>query len=261
MRRYISCWMLQTRAVLWKILAALAAMCALECLDFYRTLRRSVEARSFDALIDASHTVPIAYLGYILCWAILLRSLYGKNNRRSYTLMRLRISERAFYHLQSLTNALCLLLLWGAQAAAILIMLRLYLSSGVLVGPQAIFLSFYRSEFLGAVIPLQRVTVWLMDLVFCLTIGIFLSDGALRLSRGASGIPIFAILALGAVRVPYGASLGFRGAVMLVMLVLAAGTLASDAGIAHPGIDLPGDPDEPREPYRPLWEEANDERA
>ena len=96
-----------------------------------------------------------------------------RNVKVSYTYRRLRVSERSIFAWQAVYNTLCFLLLWALE---ILIALALCKWYTVQVGPehathQAIFLAFYRNQFLHDLMPLENVMCWVRNGLLCLMLG------------------------------------------------------------------------------------------
>jgi len=169
MKQHISYWMLLCRSTVFKILAILAAMTAVEAgLFFIRGrdaigLEQMVDATWLKWLFGAALIVMTVLLGSVLC---------ESGGKLDYTLRRLRLRRRSLFIWQAVYNFLCLVLLWLVQLFVALMLCWLWMREREGVSSQALFLAFYRSDFLHSLLPLEDVSRWARNVVCFAFMGI-----------------------------------------------------------------------------------------
>lgn len=188
MKKHLSVLMLMARSTINKLLGLLALMAAVEGALFWLTLRRSCADGSFSLklVIGDSH-ISWAFGAAFLLMTLLL-SLTGceGKSRCGYTLRRLSVSERWVFVWQSVYNVLCYLLLWAVQILTVIALCRLYevKAAPEYVSGQTVFLAFYRSGFLHALLPFEETVFWVRNAVFAVTLGICAARFPMAQRRG-----------------------------------------------------------------------------
>ena len=108
----------------------------------------------------------------IIALQVLLASSLGSNSRYSYTLQRLRVSERCVFLWSCVCNTLCFAVLWCVQIMAAVGAAFWNAKSAVYsAGPQGVFVDFYRSGFLHGLLPLADGYGWARNALFVLALG------------------------------------------------------------------------------------------
>lgn len=87
-------------------------------------------------------------------------------SKAGYTIKRLQISERACFFWQVFCNLTLYFLVYVVQIALAFGFGQYYIrqAPSELVGNQSVFLMFYRSEFLHALLPLADIRIWIRNL-------------------------------------------------------------------------------------------------
>ena len=129
MKKYLSVFALSARRTLPRLLIIWAVMAAAETALFTMALKKA-EASAADAfmpllqdVVADSHMDWLLVAAFLLTMAVLCNVLGKKSSVLPvYTVQRLPVSEQAFYWIQALYNLCALLILLGAQIAALLVM-------------------------------------------------------------------------------------------------------------------------------------------
>ena len=221
MRQHASIFLLFARSTLYKLLLALPVLLAVQAGLFWLALSRD-PAASLPHLVEVSRlawpfAAALAAASLILC-----RPGCDFSARTSCTLLRLSVSEKAVFLWQWLCGTLAFLVLWGAELALMLALCRVYLDLGdpAQVNSQTVFLAFYRSDFLHALLPLENIAVWVRNVLLVLGLGAAAAIFPFRQRR--SGKPSAGIIVLtlaAAVFFPCGLD-GFENIMLLSALSL-----------------------------------------
>lgn len=175
MKKHISVVLLFARSTIFPILALLAAMAAVELALFRHELnvhlRSFANGDNFDSLeqiVDYSSILLIFGAAFLLMTVILCLPGCRFGSRTDYTVGRLSLDERTIYWWQVGYNAACYVILWAVQLGVALICCALYVDAApaTSVTGQTVFLAFYRSPLLHALLPLEEVLLWLRNLAF-----------------------------------------------------------------------------------------------
>lgn len=171
MKRALSLLMLAARSCLWKVLllSALTAAGQVLCFRLYLAGQNVPETWTDIQSLVADARLPLLFAAglVLLCVALALFGMEGSSSRLGYTLRRLTLDERHITLLFALHHFLCLLVFWGFQAGAALLVYREYLNwlpPGT-DGGQSALLAFYHSPFLHALLPLEDWPVWVRNLL------------------------------------------------------------------------------------------------
>lgn len=228
MKRYGSVLALLARSSIYKILALLAAATAAECALFGWWLRRGVpeeEGFGLEAILAQSGVLyAFGAAALAVCLALALTGC-AFSSRTGYTLRRLQIPEWQVALLQFGYNALALLVLWGWQAAVALGLCRWFAAACPdQTTTQTIFLAFYRSPFLHAVLPLQNAVIWWRNGLLLVTLAATAAAFPYDQRRGRKPLALPMAFALAAVNFS-----GSLGDVNWVMTLLCSGVLVGAA--------------------------------
>ena len=177
MRQHVSVLMLFARSSIYKVVAVLAAMAAVECGLFYYLLQsKAGEIASgtvaFESLFEWHYVAFI--LSTIVLVAVLMQVWDGTGSKVRYTLHRLSIPERQVVLWNGLYNFGCVLLLWMVQAMVALGLCVWYtqVAPEEFVNHQTVALAFSRSTFLHRLIPRDDLWSWVLILVVSFTLGL-----------------------------------------------------------------------------------------
>lgn len=174
MKKHLSVLGLFARQTLLPVLGVLIFVSGIQWISFQLNLRRALTAYAADVgeafpqlevLLPRSAVYAYFALGYLLITALLCLSNCQFRAQTGYTLRCLSVGERAVFLWQWLYNALIYLLLWLWQVILSYGLCLYYLSAAPMdaVGTQTLFLAFWRSEFLHALLPLTDIALWIRN--------------------------------------------------------------------------------------------------
>ena len=226
MKKQVSVFGLHARAALNRLLLAALGLLAVELILTGICMIRGAAIKLPDS--DLETVLQYPFRAGILVLQVLLASCFGANSRYSYTLQRLRISERCVFLWSCVCNALCYAVLWFVQImAAVGAAFWNANSARYSAGPQGVFVDFYRSGFRHGLFPLADGYVWARNVLFMLMLGCVTACMQLGMRRKGSrswlvcmGLTLLLVLCL---PVQYGAgrSTGIFHAIAALLVGLA----------------------------------------
>lgn len=121
---------------------------------------------------------------------------YETSSKQGYTLKRLSISEKQVFVLQAFYNTLCYFLLWSIQLLFVFILGFYFVKNAPAeyVTNQTMFLAFYRSDFLHALLPFEDILIWLKNILLFLSLGICSAGFTMAQRRGKRAFELLVIL-------------------------------------------------------------------
>ena len=201
LRRHMSLLVLFTRASLLPLLGVLAFTGAVQAGLFWAALRRALALDPAQAagqnsllwLLEHSQLHWPAWAALLLTAAFLCLSTgCSFGSHPLYTLRRLWVGERTVFLWQAGYNALCFLALWAAQAGVMLGLCALYAHMAPdWVNGQSVYLAFWRSPYLHALLPLEDWAVWLRNALLCPLLGLICAYFPYRQRRGGRFSPAY----------------------------------------------------------------------
>ena len=198
MKKYISVFEMITRNSIYKVIAVLLGMVALEFALWTNAIQSLYETPnlSLETMIENSRYVYVLGLAFVLITVVL--SIMGCNigSNQSYTLSRLSISEKKVFLLQSVYNSICYLLLWVTQLAVLLLSAGDYMKKASETSNQTIFLAFYRNDLMHSILPLDDVIGWFVLFFIIVACGIAAAGFTYQQRRGKVGCEIMILVAL-----------------------------------------------------------------
>lgn len=180
MKKHASVWMLLNRFTFWKLLIVLAIMCAAQIILFQSVMIRELHYADLDLSVIALESVlkrsRIGWIlagGFIIFTAVLSGAGCAFGSGSGYTLKRLSVSEQTVFIWQSVHNALSYMLFWASQVGVSLFLCLgfAYVAEAHITG-QTVFLAYYRSELLHALLPLDDFIIWIRNILICMGLGI-----------------------------------------------------------------------------------------
>lgn len=198
MRRYGALFQLMVRSTIYKLLAVLAVMGAAEVGLFVAKLgtiwsRAQVAADGVDVtayypysladLVKSAHLFLVWTIGVVVFCELLV---YIAGRGRSETLDRLGLSQKEINLLYSLYHTMAFIVLFAFQAVLAVGLCVLYCQAvdPAYVGPQTIFLAFYRVPLFHSVLPLEDWVRWLVNLVLLIALGVVTAAGGQKVRDG-----------------------------------------------------------------------------
>ena len=200
MKKHTALFMLSARRTLPRLALLLALTAAAETALFYPALRRALAAGScYPETLFTSARIPLVCgAAFLALCALLTLPACELGGRQGYTLRRLALPRWEIFLWQAVHNTLCFLLFWGFQLGMALLLFGLYRSGAGAenVCSQSLFLTFYRSKFLHALLPLDEVSRTVRNCLLLPALGMATALLPLRLyTGGKNGLVLLAGLA------------------------------------------------------------------
>lgn len=183
MKKQLSIPGLFARSTLVPILALLLMMGVAELLLFRHALNVALTAYEADVgygMISLEQLIKQSRVSFCFGAAFLLITLLlclpgcEFRTKTGYTWRRLSVSAKAVFLWQFAYNTLIYLLLAACQVLLVYGLCRSYLAAAPAewIGNQTLFLAFWRSEHLHALLPLSDVALWIRNLSMLLSLGL-----------------------------------------------------------------------------------------
>lgn len=189
MKRHLSVFYLMVRSTFGGVMLLLAAMTALECAIFTALTLHGPKEGAFapELILKKSGAVWIFAAAALLLTLLLCRTGAERKTKTGCFLRRLRVSEQWVFFWQSVYNTLCYLLLWAWQSLTALLLCRIYLrlASADYITGQTVFLAWYRSDFLHALLPMEEGVLWAKNALLALALGIAAARYPMGQRRGS----------------------------------------------------------------------------
>lgn len=228
MKKYLSVFMLLTRSTIYRFAPLLAAAAAVEAALLM--LVGAPDASGLEGAVNASGLGIVSALLFVL-WTVQLCLTCGDNGAKSsYTLCRLRVSEREVFFVQAIHNCLSYTLLWAFCAALSYGLCLLYGAAVSPLGTQDIMLCFYRDDLFHALLPMGDAGAWARLAGAIISLGICSAAYPLdRLDRGrgAMSVTACAVIQLLSFSGNIGNVSGMDYLLTVVCLLIAGGVTAS----------------------------------
>ena len=142
---------------------------------------------------------------------------------------------------QWVCSSLCYLLLWAAETAILLLLCRLYFlwADPAQLNGQTIFLAFYRSDFLHAVLPLDDRVLWMRNIALTLGLGASAAMFSYRQRRGSRlGGEIIVLTLAAAVFFPCGLDNWGNTVLLIALSLICMGTALERALLRKEDVSL-----------------------
>ncbi|MBQ6798365.1 MAG: hypothetical protein IJP11_03925 [Oscillospiraceae bacterium] len=189
MKQHGSVFLLMVRSTFYKVLLLLGAATLAETAVFVAFCLRGPTAKGFgpELLLRQGRIAWIFGAVMVLMTLLLIRTGTEKGAKTGYTLRRLSVSERWVFFWQSAYNTLCYLLLWMWQVLTVMLLCAVYvhLAPAEYVTEQTVFLAFYRSDFLHALLPFEETALWVKNVLLVLSLGIASARYPMALRQGS----------------------------------------------------------------------------
>lgn len=183
MKKYLSTCMLIVRSSIYPVLGVLLGTVSANTVLFF--LRDWWQADLYQALNWSLWSI---LPGFLLLTVFLARALCRGKGQLSYTMRRLRISDKTVFWLQAGYNAVCFALYFMAQALCYVILGALYGSAHPEAGHQTLFVTAYQHELFHAVFPLENTLGWVCNGILLAGLGICTAAYPFRQRRGRRSI-------------------------------------------------------------------------
>ena len=197
--RHLSVLMLYVRGAVAPLIGIIGLMAAVQTGAFLWSMQAAAEP--LEAVVKSAHWKLIFCAGILLLAVMLLRSTSGGG----YTVRRLRVSERAAFRWHSLACLGCIVLLWMSEVLILTLLCR-YFVSVTGSSNKALFIAFYRSDFLHSILPLEEISRWIYLLTALLALSFCIANAVVRMRyrHGARTLLALLILLIGFIQRPLG---------------------------------------------------------
>ena len=237
MKKYLSVFGLYARSSVYRVLGVLAVMGLAEAGLFLRKLQtaladynnpqgidefgRGPELLHFEEILDGCH-IPLCFmLAFILITVFLCLPGTEFQSKTGYTLRRLSVSERRVLFIQWAYNMAVYVIILAVQALICFCLGLVYIQEAPaeLVNNQTVFLAFYRSEFLHALLPLAEAGMWLRNAFLVIGLGFAAAEFSYNQRRKGYGV---AIVTLGLFTIlSFRTEMGSFSSIFITMIVVA----------------------------------------
>ena len=250
MKERLSIVMLAARSTVYKVILLMVVTAAVQAGLYYGWMLKYIvpEATwlvSLEVGMKESFIVPVAAVAFVILCVILCVTALGPGSKSVYTLRRLAISEKEILCWMAVYNTLVFLLFWMSQILVVMGLCRLYEwlapilgekngvpVSELLVGPQTVYIAFYRDKYMHSLLPMAEISRWIRNLVLLLGLGVCTATFSNSLRYGKKGFALLVVMV---------AALGmFCGGVGLLESDLACLVVVLIAGISSAWIALGG---------------------
>lgn len=187
--KHLSVLMLYVRGMIAPLIGIMALLAGAQTGLFLWARQNGAE--SLEVMTQSAQWRLVFLVGIVMLTVLLSRTYGG-----DYIIRRLRISERAAFLWHSLACFCCFALLWMTEVIVSTVLCQYFVSlsaENVLSG-QALFLAFYRSDFLHSILPLEEVSRWVYLLTTFIAMAFAMANAIVRMRYGHKAMPLLLIL-------------------------------------------------------------------
>lgn len=196
MKQHKTLFLLFLRHTAWKVLAVLLVSAAVQ-FGLFRFLMPDPARHSLEAALGPMESWLwwITILTFALVVGFLLTASTAKGKGRTdYLLDRLAIPPREVILCQGICNSLAILLFWAAEALILLGLCWLYGAKGGFLGPQTFFLACWQNDLLHSFLPMEEVSRWMRNLIWCAGTGFTAAAGSAQLRQKGKAVGVFFLI-------------------------------------------------------------------
>ena len=178
MKKHLSVFNLMATSSIYKITGLFTVMGLIEVFLFRRAMLAGPNPQTgtfhIEYVFEQSFALWLFRIVLLVLTIFLCLTGYETSSKQGYTLKRLSISEKQVFLLQAFYNSLCYFLLWSIQLLFVFILGFYFVKNAPAeyVTNQTMFLAFYRSDFLHALLPFEDIMVWVKNILLFLSLGI-----------------------------------------------------------------------------------------
>lgn len=193
MRKYLSIFGLFGKMSFCKIFV---------CFVILSVFQLSIYFVNFSEALILEETFTLLYpISFLACLVLVCKLLISSSNhseKTAYTVQRLQTSEKAFFHIQTVYNAVILFTLFALQSILLFVMCNYYISHSAaeLTSEMSLFLAFYRVDFLHSVLPLDDTLVVFGNIFLIIGLSFACAVFSYKGRRGKFSYSIIIFLAL-----------------------------------------------------------------
>lgn len=183
MKKYLSVFSLYIRSSIYKLIAVIILMAAAQILLFNIALNSDYATAGtlmgVESLIDVSRAPLVFGAAFTAVTVFLILSGCEFGTKQGYTLRRLAVKEKSVLLCQTGANTLLYGLLLISETLISYVLCMMYIkfaetpeiAEKALISNQTVFLAYYRSNFLHALLPLNDIFKHISNLVALLGMG------------------------------------------------------------------------------------------
>ena len=212
MKERLSVMMLAARGTIYKVILLILVTGIVQAGLFYLWMANNIPAGAgwsvgLEGGITDSFVMQAAGISFVLLCMMLALNGYGSGAKPVYTLRRLAISEKEALCCFAVYNTLVFLLFWSSQILIMLGLCRMYevlapllgaqrdtSNSVALVGPQTVYIAFYRHKYLHSLMPMAEISRWIRNLIWVISLGVCTATFSNSLRYGKKGFAIFVMV-------------------------------------------------------------------
>jgi len=182
MKKHISVLMLFVRSSMYRFLLIIFIMAAVQTVFFTISFRNAEGLFGLDTILSASYLGISFAVSFLVLYAQLCLTGCEFGGKHSYTLSRLRVSQKAILIWRAVCNAGFLIMFWAAQVGIILAFGGLFTAR--YPQPQAVMLVFYQNNFLHNLLPLADWSRIVLNIGWLVVLAVTATDFPIRINRG-----------------------------------------------------------------------------
>lgn len=200
MRQYFSAIAIAARSTIYKILAIMILMTTVEIALFTAVVNKFPADYPFlleEVIVQSKIPFIFAITFLALCAILCMFGLNGYGSQVKYTINRLSISEKTISMLWSVYNIFCFILLWAVQLITVFLLSKIYLNSinSSFYNTHTVFLTFYNSDFLHSLLPLDEYSRYIRNIILILGLSLSCTCFSFKQRRGKKSFS-FIVLAI-----------------------------------------------------------------
>ncbi len=205
MKKYLSVFMIYVRSSVFKFLVLMAGMTAVQTVLFLRMPEKIHKLTNMthkfmgvEETLQGSDLFIVFGVAFVLLTVIICYAGCEFSGKQGYTLRRLRIKESKVFLMQFSANAMFYVMFWLWEVLLIWIFMLLYLREvpEEIYTNQMLMLSFYRNEFLGALLPMANIPCLVRNISWVITMAAVSAFFPYMQRRGKTAISLFFMTAI-----------------------------------------------------------------
>lgn len=205
LKKYLSVFMIYVRSSVLKFLMLMATMTAVQTVLYFVRPNKSLQSAislgkyiGIEEILSGSGVFIVFGVTFVLLTAILCYAGSEFSGKQGYTLRRLRIKENKVFLMHMSANGMfyIMLLLW--EIILIFAFMLLYLRDvpEEIYTNQMLMLSFYRNDFLGALLPMANIPCHVRNISWIITLAAVSAFFSYMQRRGKTALSLFFMTAI-----------------------------------------------------------------
>ena len=192
MKKHISVLMLFVRSSMYRFLLIIFIMAAVQTVFFTISFRNAEGLFGLDTILSASYLGISFAVSFLALYAQLCLTGCEFGGKHSYTLSRLRVSQKAILIWRAVCNAGFLIMFWAVQIGIVLALGGFYTAR--YPQPQAVMLVFYQNNILHNLLPLADWSRLVLNIGWLALLAVMAADFPIRIRKGGKLVPIVIVI-------------------------------------------------------------------